>query len=141
MVRMIGAGCFKKFLKVIGELSHLAPKIMLSSGDELLIRVTSVLVVITFITAGCDRDSLGLPLRPLLSFLVPLFAPFVGCHCQRLTTAAWGCLLTTLHENGPDRFLARGVPGANVEELLRGLLLVITGIVHQRLAVCAGPEC
>jgi hypothetical protein len=63
-VHMIGAGCFEKILKVIGGLRHLAFKITLGGDDELLVGVTSVLVVITLVPVSGYRDSLGPPLRP-----------------------------------------------------------------------------
>jgi hypothetical protein len=63
---MIGVGFFEKLLEVIGGLPRLVLKITLGSGDELLIGVTSVPVVITFITASGNHDSLGPPLWPPL---------------------------------------------------------------------------
>jgi hypothetical protein len=33
------------------------------------------------------------------------------------------------------------MPFGDVEKLLRGLWLVTTELLHQGLAVCAGPEC
>jgi hypothetical protein len=44
-VRMSGAGCFEKLLKVIGRLQHLALQIALDNGDELFIRVANVLAL------------------------------------------------------------------------------------------------
>jgi hypothetical protein len=66
--------------------------------------------------------------------------PLSGCLGRCPPTIVWGRLPAALHENGPDRFLTRGVPGGNVEELLRGLWLVTVELVHQGLAVCARPE-
>jgi hypothetical protein len=109
MVLMIGAGCFKKLLEVIGGLPCLVLKIVLSSGNKLLIRDASPSLV-----------SSGAPLCTL-----------VGCLGRRPLTTAWGCLPTALHENGPDCFLARVVPSSDVEELLRGLWLVTAKLVHQ----------
>jgi hypothetical protein len=77
IVRMIWVGCFEKLLKVICRLPCLAFEIMLDSGDELLVGVTDVLIVITFIAVGGDRDSLGPPLRPPLVASAPLFAPLL----------------------------------------------------------------
>jgi hypothetical protein len=56
---MIRAGCLEKRLKVIHELPHLAFKIMLDSGNELLIGVTGALIVISLIAASGDHDSMG----------------------------------------------------------------------------------
>jgi hypothetical protein len=75
VICVIGIGCLKKLLKVISGLPHLAHEIALSSGDELLIGVTNILIVVTLIAAGRDRDLLGSPLQPLLSLFVPLFVP------------------------------------------------------------------
>jgi hypothetical protein len=58
-VCVIGTGCLEKLLKVVSGLLRLALEIMLSSSDELLIRVANILVVVTLIVAGGDRDSLG----------------------------------------------------------------------------------
>jgi hypothetical protein len=116
---MIWACCFEKLLKVIHGLPRLAFGIRLSSGNELLIRVTDILIVITFIAIGGDHDLLGSPLRlPLVAPGTPL-CTLVGCFGWCPPVAARSCLPTTLHENGPDRFLARGMPGGNVKEFLR----------------------
>jgi hypothetical protein len=56
---MIWARCLEKLLKMIRMLSCLALKIVLSGNYELLIRVTSVVVIIVLIIAGGDHDSLG----------------------------------------------------------------------------------
>jgi hypothetical protein len=61
---MIGAGCFEKLLKVICGLSRLPFEITLGCGDELRVRVVSVFIIIIFVTAGGNRDSLGPLLRP-----------------------------------------------------------------------------
>jgi hypothetical protein len=74
-LRLIGTGCLEKLLELVGELPLLALEIMLSGGDELLIGVTNILVVVTLITVGGNRDLLGPLLRPLLSLLALLFAP------------------------------------------------------------------
>jgi hypothetical protein len=55
-------------------------------------------------------------------------------------TAAGGRLLTAMDENGPDHLLARGMPCGDVENLLRGLWLVMVELMHQGSAVCAGLE-
>jgi hypothetical protein len=56
---VIWIGCLEKLLKVVGGLPRLAPEITLSSGDELLVVVANILVILTLIIAGGDRDSLG----------------------------------------------------------------------------------
>jgi uncharacterized protein (DUF3820 family) len=124
---------------VISGLLCLALKIGLGS-DELLIGVTSVLVVITFIADGGNHDPLGPPLwPPLVASGVPL-CTLVCCLGLRPLTAARGRLLADLHENSPDCFLARGVPSGDVEELLHGLWLVTAELVHQGSTVCVRPE-
>jgi hypothetical protein len=55
---MISVDCFEKLFEVIGGLPRLALRITLGGGDELLVRVTNVLVIIALITVGGDRDSL-----------------------------------------------------------------------------------
>jgi hypothetical protein len=63
---MIWAGCVEKLFEVIGGLSHLPLRIALSGGDKLLVGVASILVIITLIVAGGDRNSLWLPFWPSL---------------------------------------------------------------------------
>jgi hypothetical protein len=63
---MIWLGCFEKLLDVIRWLSRLVFKIMLGNGNELLVGVVNVLIIITFVTTGGDCDSLGPALRPPL---------------------------------------------------------------------------
>jgi hypothetical protein len=48
---MIGAGCLKKLLEVIGGLSRLALEVALSNGVELLVGVIGVLVIVDLTTA------------------------------------------------------------------------------------------
>jgi hypothetical protein len=52
----------------------------------------------------------------------------------------WGPFPTVLDENGPDRLLARGMPGGDDEELIRGLWLVMAELMHQGSIVCARLE-
>jgi hypothetical protein len=138
---VIGIGCLKKLLEVISRLSRLALEITLSSGDELLIRVTNILVIVTLVTSGSDHDSLGLLLRPpLVAFGAPLHA-LVGCLGRCPLTTIEGHFPTVLYENDPDHLLTRGMLGCDVEELLRGLRLVTVELMHQDSAVRAVPEC
>jgi hypothetical protein len=121
-------------------LSCLALEITLSSGEELLIRVTNILVIVTLVTASSDRDSLGPPLwPPLVAFGTPLHT-LVSCLGSHCSTATGGCFPVVLNKNGPDCLLARGMPGGNVEELLCGLWLVTAELMHQGSVVCAGLE-
>jgi hypothetical protein len=113
---------------------------VLNGDDELLVGVASILVVITLVTASGYRDSVGPPLRPpIVASSAPL-CTLVGCLGRCAPTSAWGHLPAALQKNGPDCFLARGVPGGNVEELLNGLWLVTTELVHQGSTVCVRPE-
>jgi hypothetical protein len=64
-VRIIGAGHLEKLLKVIDRLSHLVLELAFISGNELLVGVIRLLVVVTLIAAGSDYDLLGSPLWPL----------------------------------------------------------------------------
>jgi hypothetical protein len=129
MVHMIYAGCFEKLVEVIRRMLRLAFKITLSSGNELLIGVAYALIIITFVTTGSDYDLLGPPLHPpLIASRAPL-CTLVGCFGLCSPPAAWGILPAALHENDSDRFLARGLPGGDVEELLHGLCLVMAEFV------------
>jgi hypothetical protein len=67
---MIWAGCFEKLLEVIRRLSCLVFKVTLGGGNELLVRVTSVHIVVTFVATGGDHDSLGPSHWPPLCTLV-----------------------------------------------------------------------
>jgi hypothetical protein len=49
---MIWAGCFEKLLKVIHQLPRLVFKITLDRGNELLVGVTGILIIITFVAIG-----------------------------------------------------------------------------------------
>jgi hypothetical protein len=53
-------------------------------------------------------------------------------------TAVGGRLPAVLNKNGPDRLLARGMLGGNVEKLFHGLWLVTTELVHK--GSVAAPE-
>jgi hypothetical protein len=72
---MIGADHLKKLLKVISGLLCLALEVVLSSGNELLVRVICPFIVVTLIVASSDCDSLGSLLWPLLFPMALLFAP------------------------------------------------------------------
>jgi hypothetical protein len=83
---MIGVGCFQLLLKVIDGLLCLTLKISLDSGDELLVRVTSILIVITFIVASGDCDLLGSLLWPALIASSAPLCTLVGCLGRRCPT-------------------------------------------------------
>jgi hypothetical protein len=105
-----------------------ALEVALRYSDELLSGVTSLLIIIPLITAGSDCDSLGLPFQPpLVAFGAPLAA---GSH-----------LPTALDKDDPIRLLTRGMPGGDVEELLRALWLVTTELMHYGLIVHVRPQC
>jgi hypothetical protein len=112
---MVGAGYLKKLLEVIGGLSCLTLEIMLSNGDELLVRVVGLLVVVALVTASGDHDSSGSPLWPSLVTFGTALCAFTARLEQRPSTTARGRLVVALNKNGPDYLLARGVPGGDVE--------------------------
>jgi hypothetical protein len=62
---------------------------------------------------------------------------YLGWHPS---TAAGGRLGAALHKNSPDHFLARGMPGGDVEEFFCGLWLVKAELVYKGSIVCAGLE-
>jgi hypothetical protein len=104
--------------------------ITLGSGNELLIGVAGILAIIIFSTPRSDHDSLQPSPSPLLiAFDTPLCS-LVSGSSRHSSTDARGCLSVVLHEDGPDHLLAIGVPGGNVEELLRGLWLFMAKLVH-----------
>jgi hypothetical protein len=113
----------------------------MSTNNELVIGVTSLLVIVSLVTVGSYRNSLGLLLEPhLVTFGAALCALF-GCLEWRPSTTAGCCLPVVLDENVPDRLLSRGVPGGDVEQLLHGLWLVMAELMHLGSIVHAGPEC
>jgi hypothetical protein len=137
---MIWVGCFEKHFNVIGGLLRLALRITLNSGDERLVGAVSILVVIALTAAGGDCDSLwSLLWLPLVTFST-LPCTLVGCLGWCPPTAAGGHLGTALHENSTDHFLARGMPGGDVEEFFCGLWLVMAELVYQGSAICAELE-
>jgi hypothetical protein len=109
---------------VIGELPSLTLRIMLGSGDQFLIRVTSIIVVITLVIAGSNHDSLWSLLRPHLVTSSTPPCTLVDCLGWHPPTTARGHLGAILHENSPDRLLARGMPGGDVEGFFCGIWLV-----------------
>jgi hypothetical protein len=78
--------------------------------------------------------------RTLLLILAPLLTPFVGCLGWCSSTVTGGRFLAALKENGPGRLLARGMPSANVEELLCGLWLGTAELMHHGSTVRVRPE-
>jgi hypothetical protein len=126
---------------VIGWLLCLALEVTLRSGNELLVRIVGLLVIIALIVAGSDYDPLGLPLwPPLVAFSAPLCA-FAGCLEWCPSTAAEDRPPVALDENGPDCLLTRGVPSGDVVLLLRGLQLIVVELMHQGPTACAEPKC
>jgi hypothetical protein len=112
---------------------RLALEVTLSSGNELLIGIISLLVVLTLVAAGSDHDLLGLPLwPPVAAFGTPL-CTLADCLEGRLPVA--------LDKNSPDRLLARGMPSGDIEHLLRGPWLIAAELMHQGSAVRVRPEC
>jgi hypothetical protein len=125
---------------VISRLPCLPLEIVLGSGDVLLNEVGDMLAVVSLIIAGCDRDSLGLLLQsPLVTLGAPLFA-LICCLRGRPSTTARSFFPIALYENSPDHLFARGVPAGDVEELLHGLWLIASELMHQCSTVHAGPE-
>jgi hypothetical protein len=105
-------------------------EVTLSNGDELLVRVTDLLVIDTLFAVGSDHNSLGSPLQsPLVTF-----GTFLGALASCLewcpSTIA-GCRHpVVLDENSPDCLLIGGVPGGDVEQLCCGLWLFTTELMH-----------
>jgi hypothetical protein len=138
---MSGVGRLEKLFEMIDGLPRLELEVALGSGNELLVRIVSLLVVVTPVATGNDCDALGSPLwPPLVAFGAPLCA-LAGCLEWRPSTATRGCLPITLDENGPNRLLTRGVLGGDVEQLLRSLWLIAAELIHQGSTARAGPEC
>jgi hypothetical protein len=71
-VHMIGVGCLEKLLDLIRRLPCLALDVTLCSGDELLVGVIGLLVIVTLVAASSDHDSWASLLRPpLVAFGAP----------------------------------------------------------------------
>jgi hypothetical protein len=140
-VRMVGACHFEKFLEVIERLSCLVLEVTLGSSNELLVRIISLLVVVTLFVAASDYYSLGSLLwPPLIAFGAPPCILANRLEWCPLTTTG-GCLPVTLDENSPDCLLARGMPSGDVEQLLHGLWLIVTELMHQGLVARARLDC
>jgi hypothetical protein len=140
-VCVVGTGRLEKLLEVIGRLPRLVFEVTLSGGDELLIKIIRLLVIVSLITAGSNRDPLGSPLGPpLISFGAPL-CTLAGCLEWCPSTAIGGQPPVALDENGPDCLLARRVPGGDVKQLLCGLWLIVAELMHEGPTVHAGPKC
>jgi hypothetical protein len=75
---MVWAGHLEKLLKVINRLSCLALEVTLDGSAMLLVRVISLLVVITFIIASSICDPLGAPLWPPLTTFGAPFSVVAG---------------------------------------------------------------
>jgi hypothetical protein len=130
MVRMIGIGYIWMLLEVISGQPCLALDLALGGGDELLIRVANVLVIVTLVVASGDYNSLGSLLQPPPVTSSAPFCALVGCLGWCPPTAVGSCLPTALGENGADLLLTRGMPSGDVERLLHGLWLVTAKLVH-----------
>jgi hypothetical protein len=140
-VLQVGTCLLKKLLEVIGHLLCLAFEVVHGGSDDLLIRIIRLLVVVALVTAGSDCNPLGSPLGPpLIAFSTPL-CTLADCLKWHPLIAAGGQPPVTLDENGHDRLLTRGVPSGDVDQLRCGLWLVMTELMHQGLAVRAGPKC
>jgi hypothetical protein len=136
----IWTGCFEKLFEVISGLPHLAHRTTLGGGDELLIRVAIVLVIIALIAASGDHNLLWSPLRPPLVASSTPPCTLIGCLGWCSPTVARGRLGIALHDNSPDSFLARGMLGGDVEKFFCGHWLVMAELLYQGSTVCAGPE-
>jgi hypothetical protein len=138
---MILMGHLEKLLEVISGLPWLVLQVVLRGDDELLIRVTDLLVVVTLITDGSDRDSLGLPLQPPLVAFGTALCVLSGHLERRPSTTTEALFPAVLDENGLNHLFTRGVPSGDVKELLCGLQLVMAELMHQDSVVCDRLEC
>jgi hypothetical protein len=118
VVCMIGAGHLEKLLKVINVLPHLALEVALDDGDELLVGIIGLLVVVVLVTDGSDCDSLGSLLRPPIVAFGALLCALASCLEWHPSTTTGGRLPIALDKNGLDCLLTRGVSGGDVEQRL-----------------------
>jgi hypothetical protein len=139
-VCMVGASRFEKLLEVINGLPHLALEVRLSSGNELLVGVISLLVIAALIVAGSDCDSLESLLWPPSVIFGALLRILAGCLERCPLTVIGGRLPVVLDENGSDHLLARGVPNGDVKQLLRGPWLIVAELMCQGSTVHVGPN-
>jgi hypothetical protein len=105
-VRMIEVGHLEKLLEVIGGLPRLAHEVALGGGNENLVEIIGLLVIVALITARCNYNSLGSPLcPPLVAFAPPLRAPAGylsgAAHCS--TSKQSSKSVQTLHPCFPRR--------------------------------------
>jgi hypothetical protein len=93
-VHMVWAGSFRKHLEVISRLSPLVLEVVFSDGNELLIGIINLLLIVALVTAGSDYDLLGSPLwSPLVAFSTPLCAR-ASCLEWHPSTATGGAFLS-----------------------------------------------
>ncbi len=85
---MVGSGRLEKLIEVIGTLPRLALEVTLGGGNELLIGIVSLLVVVTLIIAGSNCDLLRAPLLPLFVALGTFLSTFAGCFGRCRLAAA-----------------------------------------------------
>jgi hypothetical protein len=126
--------------EVISRLLHLMLEVPLDGSNELLIGIVGPLVVVVLITVGCNSDPLESLLQaPLVTFGAPLctFVSFFGRHPP---TVIGDRLSSTLDKNVSNCLLTRGVLGGDVEQLLCGLWLITTKVMHQGPTAGVGPE-
>jgi hypothetical protein len=91
---MVGTGCLEKLLKVISRLSRLAFEVALGGGDELLIGIIGILVVVSLITLVVTVTRWVTAWGPLVDFGAPL-CTLAGCLEWRPSTSTGG--LTSRH--------------------------------------------
>jgi hypothetical protein len=75
---MVVVGHLEELLKVIGRLSCLVLEVPFNGGNDLLVEIIGLLVIVTLVAAGCNCDLLGSPLWLLLLPLALLFTPLLA---------------------------------------------------------------
>jgi hypothetical protein len=138
-VRMVQTCHFEKLLKIVLRVPHLAFEVMLDGRDVLLIGVVRFLVIAVVADSDCDPSS-GVPLLPLFVTIGTFPSALDGGFGRCYSAAASGHFHIAQNEGSPNRLLTKGVLGGNIKQLLGGIRLIMSGLMHQGTARCARPK-
>jgi hypothetical protein len=109
-------------------LARLALEITLGGHDILLVRAVHFFVII--IAIGSDYDPSGSPLLPLLTTLSPYLSAFAGGFGRCFPAPTGDRFPITQNKDDPDRLLAKGVSDGDIKQLLGGVWLIPTELMH-----------
>jgi hypothetical protein len=129
-VCMLWSGHVEKLLEVIDRLSRLALEIVLGGSDAFLINIVCLLSIIIANVASSNRDPLLVVLWPLLTAFGTSLSAFTGNLGWWPSAATTDHLPITLDIDRPDLLFTIGVPSGNVKQLLHGIRLITSEVMH-----------